>query len=125
MWQIGAWLSGYSHAAQNMETTRQVSMRLPPCHSIHTALPGPRSLQAAAQSVSSRAARTINQSPRRLLGARRRVQGAEHLLAALEMLGVENCRIEIEGGHEVPIIDGSAQGWCVEIQAVRPTPLPT
>lgn len=59
------------------------------------------------------------------LPRRRRVQGAEHLLAALEMLGVENCRIEIEGGHEVPIIDGSAQGWCVEIQAVRLTPLPT
>ena len=54
----------------------------------------------------------------------RRVQGAEHLLAALEMLGVENCRIEIEGGHEVPIVDGSAQGWCVEIQAVRPPPPP-
>merc|ERR1711904_74505 len=25
--------------------------------------------------------------------------------------GVDNCRIELEGGREVPIIDGSAYGW--------------
>lgn len=47
-----------------------------------------------------------------------RVQGVEHLLAALEALGVECCRIEIEGGPEVPIIDGSALGWAIETQAV-------
>lgn len=43
----------------------------------------------------------------------------EHLLSALEMLGVDNARIEIEGGHEVPIIDGSALGWAIDCQAVR------
>ncbi len=48
-----------------------------------------------------------------------RVQGVEHLLSALEMLGVDNARIEIEGGHEVPIIDGSALGWAIDCQAVR------
>ena len=47
-----------------------------------------------------------------------RVQGAEHLLAALEGMGVDNARIEIEGGFEVPIIDGSSLGWVIEIQKV-------
>lgn len=47
-----------------------------------------------------------------------RVQGAEHLLAALEGMGVDNARIEIEGGNEVPIIDGSALGWVIEIHRV-------
>lgn len=47
-----------------------------------------------------------------------RVQGVEHLLAALETSGIECCRIEIEGGCEVPIIDGSALGWAIEAQAV-------
>ena len=32
----------------------------------------------------------------------------EHLLSALEALGVDNCRIEIGGTGEVPILDGGA-----------------
>ncbi|KAI3434519.1 hypothetical protein D9Q98_002592 [Chlorella vulgaris] len=44
------------------------------------------------------------------------IWGAEHLLAALECCGVDNARIEIEGGQEVPIIDGSALGWAAEVQ---------
>merc|ERR1711959_470620 len=39
------------------------------------------------------------------------VSSVEHLLAALEACGVDNCRIELEGGREVPVIDGSAHGW--------------
>lgn len=39
------------------------------------------------------------------------VKFVEHLLSALEASGVDNCRIEIEGGDEVPIIDGSALPW--------------
>ena len=42
----------------------------------------------------------------------------EHLLSALEQCGVDNARIEIEGGDEVPIIDGSALGWVINIQVV-------
>ncbi|GAB4813684.1 hypothetical protein N2152v2_000730 [Parachlorella kessleri] len=51
-----------------------------------------------------------------------RVVGAEALLAALEACGVDNARIELEGGSEVPIVDGSALGWCIELQkaGVRP-----
>lgn len=45
-------------------------------------------------------------------------QGVEHLLSALEMLGVDNARIEVEGGSEVPIVDGSALGWTVDVQSV-------
>lgn len=41
--------------------------------------------------------------------------GSEHLLAALECCGVDNARIEIEGGKEVPIVDGSALGWANEV----------
>ncbi|KAL0908739.1 hypothetical protein M5K25_023247 [Dendrobium thyrsiflorum] len=40
-----------------------------------------------------------------------RVRTVEHLLSALEACGVDNCRIEIEGGEEVPILDGSAKHW--------------
>lgn len=38
------------------------------------------------------------------------VRTVEHLLAALSGLGVDNARIEIDGA-EVPLLDGSAQGW--------------
>ena len=43
----------------------------------------------------------------------------EHLLSALEAFGVDNARIEIEGGSEVPIIDGSALSWALDLHAVR------
>ena len=46
------------------------------------------------------------------------LQGVEHLLSALEMLGVDNARIEVEGGSEIPIVDGSALGWTVDVQSV-------
>ena len=39
----------------------------------------------------------------------------EHLLAALAALGIDNARIEING-PEVPLLDGSAQGW---VEAIR------
>jgi len=39
------------------------------------------------------------------------ISSVEHILAALEACGVDNCRIELEGGREVPVIDGSAHGW--------------
>ncbi|KAJ6848425.1 putative UDP-3-O-acyl-N-acetylglucosamine deacetylase 2 isoform X2 [Iris pallida] len=48
----------------------------------------------------------------------RRVRTVEHLLSALEGLGVDNCRIEIDGGDEVPILDGSAKEWVEAIQQV-------
>jgi UDP-3-O-acyl-N-acetylglucosamine deacetylase len=44
------------------------------------------------------------------------VMNVELLLAALETCGVDNCRIEIEGGHEIPVLDNSALGWCIEVQ---------
>ena len=36
----------------------------------------------------------------------------EHLLSALESLGVDNARIEVEGTGELPILDGSAYPFC-------------
>ena len=48
----------------------------------------------------------------------------EHLLSALEGSAVDNARIEVEGGEEMPIIDGSALGWTIQIQisGLRPAP---
>ena len=46
----------------------------------------------------------------------------EALLSALEACGVDNARIEVEGGSEVPVADGSALTWVLEVQkaGVRP-----
>ncbi|KAG0617863.1 hypothetical protein M758_4G021300 [Ceratodon purpureus] len=44
------------------------------------------------------------------------VYTVEHLMSALEGLGVDNCRIEIEGGDEVPLLDGSAREWVEAIE---------
>ena len=40
---------------------------------------------------------------------------------------MDNARIEVEGGSEVPVVDGSAMGWCIEIQlaGVRAATLPS
>lgn len=48
------------------------------------------------------------------------VSTVEHLLAALVGCGVDNCVIEIDG-MEVPILDGSAEGWVdlIETAGVR------
>lgn len=48
----------------------------------------------------------------------KRVQSVEHLLSALEACGIDNARIEIEGGPEVPVLDGSAFGWVREVSGV-------
>ncbi|MEN9242324.1 MAG: UDP-3-O-acyl-N-acetylglucosamine deacetylase, partial [Thermostichus sp. DG02_3_bins_51] len=48
---------------------------------------------------------TLLQHPEGVQGSQ--VQTVEHLLAALYTLGIDNCRIEVEG-PELPILDGSA-----------------
>jgi len=51
-----------------------------------------------------------------------RIASPLSLLAALEHCGVDNACIEIEGdGDEIPIVDGSAMGWCIETQIVGVT----
>lgn len=54
--------------------------------------------------------------------AGRRVLSPEPLLAALDACGVDNARIEIEGGEEIPIVDGSALGWAVDVRAAGVKP---
>ncbi len=44
------------------------------------------------------------------------VRTVEHLLASLAALGIQDARIEIDGG-EVPLLDGSAQEWVAAILA--------
>ncbi|KAG9444485.1 hypothetical protein H6P81_015825 [Aristolochia fimbriata] len=46
------------------------------------------------------------------------VRTVEHLLSALEVVGVDNCRIELTGGNEVPLLDGSAKEWVQAIEEV-------
>jgi UDP-3-O-[3-hydroxymyristoyl] N-acetylglucosamine deacetylase len=45
------------------------------------------------------------------------VRTVEHLLAALTGLGIDNAMIELNGA-EVPLLDGSAQGWVKAILSV-------
>eukprot|EP00891_Asterochloris_glomerata_P004694 jgi/Astpho2/4694/Aster-00253 len=52
------------------------------------------------------------------------VHSVEALLSALEQSGVDNARIEIEGGHEIPVVDGSAMGWVIETQKAGLVPAP-
>lgn len=47
---------------------------------------------------------------------KRTVMSVESLLAALEACGVDNARVEIEGGPEVPVLDGSCLGWTIMVQ---------
>ncbi|KQK22813.1 probable UDP-3-O-acyl-N-acetylglucosamine deacetylase 2, mitochondrial isoform X2 [Brachypodium distachyon] len=49
-------------------------------------------------------------------GGAARVRTVEHLLSAMEALGVDNCRVEVSGSDEVPLLDGSAQEW---VEAIR------
>lgn len=39
------------------------------------------------------------------------IQTPEHLMAALAGLNIDNCLIQISGGIEIPILDGSALPW--------------
>ncbi|KAL2608139.1 hypothetical protein R1flu_026712 [Riccia fluitans] len=50
------------------------------------------------------------------------VRTVEHLLSALEGMGVDNCLIEVTGGNEVPLLDGSALQW---VQAIEDAGLST
>lgn len=43
------------------------------------------------------------------------VRTVEHLLAALEALGVDNARVEVQGSGELPILDGSAAAWAEQV----------
>ncbi|XP_047085591.1 probable UDP-3-O-acyl-N-acetylglucosamine deacetylase 1, mitochondrial [Lolium rigidum] len=45
-----------------------------------------------------------------------RVRTVEHLLSAMEALAVDNCRVEVSSGDEIPLLDGSAQEW---VEAIR------
>lgn len=52
------------------------------------------------------------------------VSTTEHLLAALWAVDVTHCRIELDG-PEVPILDGSAAGWCDLLETAGIGPVAT
>lgn len=69
-------------------------------------LPGSRAIEIAARAENVTATRLAT-----TLGRGEVTIGTvEHLLSALYGLGVDNARVEVEGS-EVPILDGSAQGF--------------
>lgn len=59
-----------------------------------------------------------------LRAAEATVRTVEHLLAALTGLGVDNATIEVNG-PELPLLDGSAQGWVNLLKGVERVPQPT
>jgi UDP-3-O-[3-hydroxymyristoyl] N-acetylglucosamine deacetylase len=44
------------------------------------------------------------------------VATVEHLLSALEASGVDNARVEVEEATELPVLDGSAEGWVLGVR---------
>ena len=54
----------------------------------------------------------------------RRLATVEHLLAALAGCGLTHVHLEVDGG-EVPLLDGSAQGWVEAIAEAGITPAAT
>ncbi len=50
--------------------------------------------------------------------AGRRVRTPEHVLAAVAGLGLSDLRVELTGGDEVPILDGSAAPWLAALRGV-------
>jgi len=58
----------------------------------------------------------LAEAPRRPGVASASVRTVEHLLSALVGLGVDNARIEVGGGPEIPILDGSSAPFVEMIQ---------
>lgn len=77
---------------------------------VRTDLPGQGAITATPAAVRQSALST------ELVCGEASVRTVEHLLAALAGLGIDNVRIEIDG-PEVPLLDGSAQGWIEAIEA--------
>lgn len=71
---------------------------------VRTDLPGQPEVDALVSCVSQTTLST------ELAEGETRVRTVEHLLATLAGLGIDNARIELDA-PEVPLLDGSAQGW--------------
>ena len=72
---------------------------------VRTDLPGQPEIQALAENVSSTVkATTISENGTEVFTV-------EHLMAALSMMGIDNCRIEMSA-PEPPVTDGSAAVFC-------------
>lgn len=46
------------------------------------------------------------------------INGVEHLLSALESFSIDNVLIDLNGGNEIPILDGSSMVWVNEFLKV-------
>lgn len=78
---------------------------------VRTDLPDQPTVDAQVSSVSQTTLST------ELATGAARVRTVEHLLAALAGMGVDNARIELDA-PELPLLDGSAQGWVEAITEV-------
>ena len=101
---------GVRVAGIGLHSGAQVSVRLLPCDRcgivfVRTDLPDAPEIEASLAAISSTTHATT------LCQGEASVSTTEHLLASLWMLGITHARIEVDG-PEIPILDGSAAGWC-------------
>jgi UDP-3-O-[3-hydroxymyristoyl] N-acetylglucosamine deacetylase len=100
-------------AGVGLHCGREITLRICPderagWHFRRLDLPSAPEVQAKLENVVATQHATVLESS----GAR--VSTTEHLLAALWSGGITHARIELDG-EEVPILDGSAQGWVESI----------
>ncbi len=96
-------------AGVGLHCGREIALRIGPderagWHFRRLDLPGAPEVEAKLENVVATQHATVLERN----GAR--VSTTEHLLAALWSAGITHARIELDG-EEVPILDGSAQGW--------------
>lgn len=85
-----------------------------------TDLPGAPEIEASFAAISSTTHATTLRCNQASVSAT--VSTTEHLLAALWMFGITHGRIEVDG-PEIPILDGSALGWCQWLEEAGAIPL--
>jgi len=99
------------HSGQQIQLTLRPASPNQGIHFVRTDLEG-------APEVSAQHKNVINTQMATTLGIGKVTIGTvEHLMAALQILGVDNAVIEVDG-PEVPIFDGSAHHFCEAIGAV-------
>ncbi|HVF10501.1 MAG TPA: UDP-3-O-acyl-N-acetylglucosamine deacetylase [Abditibacteriaceae bacterium] len=102
-------ISGIGLHSGVMVTARLCPRHQPGVVFVRSDLPAAPEIPAALRCVTS------TQHATTLTAGGAAVSTVEHLLAALWAMNVTNCRVELEG-PEVPILDGSATGWCCLVE---------
>lgn len=114
LWQQQTLAGEFTRSGVGLHSGSSVQVRVLPetngrgRYFVRVDLPGEPEIPASVAAVSQTTLST------ELAQGQATVRTVEHLLAALAGMGVDNARIELDG-PEVPLLDGSAQGWVVAI----------